>query len=170
MAGDSRKPALARDYAVRAHGDQTYGDLPYVVHLDAVVSVLRGWWGLGGADILAAAYLHDVLEDTSATYADLVGTFGSRVADIVWACTGEGETRDQRTAAIYAKVARDGSAAVVKLADRVANLEACTPRSAHADRYAREHKAFVAALKPHVPRTCWDRYVTAVSAVMGTTK
>lgn len=156
----------ARDYAIRAHGDQTYGDLPYVVHLDAVVSVLKGW-GFFNEDLLSGAYLHDVLEDTSVTYAGLCQAFSIRVADIVWVCTGEGEVRDQRMAAIYAKVARNGSAAVVKLADRVANLEACTIGSEHARRYAREHKAFAAALKPYVPRTCWDRYVTAISRVMG---
>lgn len=156
----------ARDYAILAHGGQTYGDLPYVVHLDAVVSVLKGW-GMYGAEIIAAAYLHDVLEDTDVTFEDLCEGFGEQVALIVHCCTGEGETRDERMASIYAKAARNGRAAAVKLADRVANLEACAPGSDHARRYAREHKAFAAALKPCVPRTCWDRYVTAVSRVMG---
>lgn len=155
-----------RDYAIRAHGDQTYGDLPYVVHLDAVASILMDW-GMDGAEIIAAAYLHDVLEDTDVTMTDLRKTFGDGVARIVWACTGDGETRDERMASIYAKVAQIGRGAVVKLADRVANLEACAPGYDHARRYAGEHKAFAAALKPCVPRTCWDRYVTAVSRAMG---
>lgn len=166
----ARRPAQTiaevREFAEFVHGDQTYGDQPYVVHLDAVAAVLSDW-GFGGFELQAAAYLHDVIEDADVDHGHLSALVTPGVADIVWACTGEGDPRDERMAAIYAKVARNGRAAVVKLADRVANLEASEPGSHHALRYAGEHAAFSAALKPVVPRACWDRYVTAVSRVLG---
>lgn len=165
-----RRPAQTvaevREFAEFVHGDQTYGDHPYVAHLDAVAAVLSEW-GFGGFELQASAYLHDVIEDADVDHGHLSALVTPGVADIVWACTGEGETRDERMAAIYAKVARNGRAAVVKLADRVANLEASEPGSHHALRYAREHASFSAALKPVVPRACWDRYVTAVSRLLG---
>lgn len=156
-------------WAANARGDQKYGDRPYVAHVTAVSAVLSDWGftGEGTYELHAGALLHDVIEDTSVSLEDVRLAFSDQVADIVWACTGQGDTRDARMADIYAKVAKNGRAALVKLADRIANLEACEPGSDHATRYAREHQAFSAALKPYVPSLCWDRYVTAVSRVMG---
>lgn len=65
-----------RDIAIRAHGTQMYGDEPYVVHLDAVNSVLLN--ALHGANLsdipkeLQVAYLHDVIEDTDWTQSTLL--------------------------------------------------------------------------------------------------
>lgn len=152
----------ARDFAIIAHGDQRYGDQPYVIHLDAVAAIVEAW-NFRGA-VLDAAYLHDVIEDTAITHADLASIFGQRVADMVWAVTAEDGTRDQRMASIYAKVAKDGSAAVVKVADRIANIEAAERGSDHASRYLREDLAFSVALKPRVPAFVWLRYVLALKA------
>lgn len=156
---------MARDFAIIAHGDQMYGETPYIHHLDAVAAVVK-LWGFQG-DILRAAYLHDVIEDTSVSGEQLAATFGRRVADIVWAVTGEGGTRDERMDSIYAKVSRHGAAAVVKLADRIANIEVAELGSDHAARYEREDAAFTAAIKSKVPATCWLRYVTALRAKAG---
>lgn len=150
----------ARSFAFVAHGDQQYGDRPYIHHLDAVADVVASW-GFRGA-MLDAAYLHDVIEDTSITRAEIASVFGQRVADMVWAVTAGDGVRDERMASIYAKVAKDGAAAIVKVADRIANLEAAEPGSQHAARYLREDDAFTAALRPCVPAFVWLRYVLAI--------
>lgn len=59
--------------------------VPYVAHLLAVSAIAIE----NGADeeVAIAALLHDTLEDTPATYEDLLDRFGQRVADIVRACS-----------------------------------------------------------------------------------
>jgi len=113
-----------RSFAVMAHEGQQYGGLPYEVHLDAVVGVLLRF-GVYGWDTLAAGYLHDVLEDTELTLKELVPTVGESVAVLVDACTdGEGENRKARKERPYRLIPKHPDARKVKLADRIANIEA----------------------------------------------
>jgi len=130
----------ARGAAIAMHGDQLYGDQPYRSHLYAVVQVLRDF-GYGDTYV-AAGWLHDVCEDTSVSRDDVKRDFGPLVANLVWACTGEGRTRSERNDAIYDKIAAHPSAAVVKVADRVANVEAAQVAPAHMTRYWLEARAF----------------------------
>src|ERR671919_219481 len=75
----------SRAFAVAMHGGQLrkYSDKPYVVHLDAVVSILRSF-GITGPAVLAAAYLHDTVEDTKATIQDIYDSFGEQIAELVY--------------------------------------------------------------------------------------
>jgi len=61
----------AREFAVKAHGDQMYGKFKYSYHLDQVKSELmkleHSGWDVH-EDAYVVAYLHDVLEDTDTTY------------------------------------------------------------------------------------------------------
>ena len=146
----------ARTFAVIAHGDQIYGeDQPYERHLEAVVAVIRGW--TDDAELISAAWLHDTLEDTSTAFAELSDKFSPRVADLVWAVTAEGDVRAEKMAAIYRKIEACPDAALVKLADRVANVEAAPTGSKHRLRYSGEREAFEAAIRPFVPAAAWDR-------------
>ncbi|WP_051178330.1 HD domain-containing protein [Nocardia concava] len=113
---------IARSYAEAAHGDQKYGGQPYVVHLTAVRAVLADF-GIEG-DFGVAAWLHDVLEDTDVTKTELEAAFGETVTELVWAVTGIGENRQERNGEIYRKIGLYPSAVIVKLADRIANVEA----------------------------------------------
>ena len=61
----------ANTFAIRAHGNQQYGDKPYVVHLDAVAELLTKY----GETAQIIAYLHDVIEDTEITYTDVKNEF-----------------------------------------------------------------------------------------------
>jgi len=134
----------AERFAVHAHGDQRYGDRPYRDHLAEVVAVLRRF-GVDDPELLAAGWLHDVLEDTAATRAQLQERFGRRVTEAVWALTdGPGDDRAARKRVSYARIARSADAAVVKLADRIANCEA--PKGM-LDVYRAEHPAFLAAVR-----------------------
>ena len=70
-------------FAVRSHaGTQRRGkDFPYIVHpLEAmtIVSTMTS-----DQELLAAAVLHDTVEDTDVTIEEIRAVFGSRVADLV---------------------------------------------------------------------------------------
>jgi (p)ppGpp synthase/HD superfamily hydrolase len=146
----------ARTFAVIAHGDQIYGEgQPYERHLAAVVEVIRGW--TDDAALISAAWLHDTLEDTQTSFDDLANQFSVRVARLVWAVTAEGDVRAEKMAAIYRKIADCPDAALVKLADRVANVEAAPAGSNHSRRYIGERQAFESAVRSFVPADAWDR-------------
>ena len=53
----------AKAFAIKAHGEQRYGDLLYAAHLAAVEEVLLRF-GFRDEALLNAAWLHDVVEDT----------------------------------------------------------------------------------------------------------
>lgn len=74
-------------FAITAHGTQTRkgGDVPYVSHVLAVAALVLE--AGGDEDMAIAGLLHDTLEDTRATSADLAAVFGPRVAAIVEGCT-----------------------------------------------------------------------------------
>jgi guanosine-3',5'-bis(diphosphate) 3'-pyrophosphohydrolase len=66
-----------------------YDRLPYVNHLLKVTEALFRIGGVREADILVAAVLHDILEDTSLSHSDLAGRFGKKAADIVQELTDD---------------------------------------------------------------------------------
>lgn len=112
----------ARQFAVKAHGDQKYSDRPYVVHLDEVYYVAKKFDA--PSDILIAAFLHDILEDTSVTKEELEKEFGTEISDLVYAVTDEpGKNREERKIKTYEKVIKFGANAIMlKLIDRIANV------------------------------------------------
>lgn len=76
-------------YAARKHKGQTRldGNTPYISHTTSVAFVLRHIFEVDDESILAAAHLHDVLEDTRTKYDELVEMFGDQIADYVVALT-----------------------------------------------------------------------------------
>ena len=85
---------------------------PYILHPQAVANMVQTWGY--GPEYRAAAYLHDVLEDTNVTEAELRALFPEVVADAVVALTHrKGETRK----AYYERVKRNEIALIVKRAD-----------------------------------------------------
>lgn len=98
----------ARAYAADKHADKKrkYTDQPYFNHLQAVVSTLQGA-GVMEPPILAAAYLHDTVEDTDATIQDIIVEFGADVAELVyWLTDAEEGNRESRTLMSSWRVAR----------------------------------------------------------------
>jgi (p)ppGpp synthase/HD superfamily hydrolase len=63
----------ARTYAADKHADKKrkYTDQPYFNHLEAVASTLQSA-GVMEPTVLAAAYLHDTVEDTDAAMQDVI--------------------------------------------------------------------------------------------------
>ncbi len=135
--------ADARRFALAAHGDQRYGAHPYVHHLDAVVAVLARF-GITHPELVAAAWLHDVVEDTQVTRDDIAERFGDRVAGIVWALTdADAPDRASRKRVTYERIAVTPDAATVKVADRIAN---CEEPGRQIEMYRAEQPAFRAAM------------------------
>jgi (p)ppGpp synthase/HD superfamily hydrolase len=117
----------ARAWAIEKHGTQTYGKgesaRPYAYHLGTVAEIAAPY----GETAQVVAWLHDVIEDTSTSEADVRAEFGDRIARLVKFLTDEpGEDRPARKVKTNAKLAAvtgdDTLALVVKAADRLANL------------------------------------------------
>jgi (p)ppGpp synthase/HD superfamily hydrolase len=80
----------ARKFALKHHGEQKYGEHPYIVHLDAVANLVQQY----GEAAVVIAYLHDVVEDTNVSIREIEKEFGALVADCVAVLTDEpGEDR-----------------------------------------------------------------------------
>jgi len=138
-------------YAIVAHGDQKYGDLPYAYHLARVVATLERWIPQSYAELRDAAWLHDVIEDTHVDKDAVEEKFGRLVAEYVWACTGVGENRKERNKSIYEKLQKCPDAVVIKLADRIVNLEeGISERNINKlSMYVKEDCEFYAAIVEH---------------------
>ena len=77
----------ARLVAEKHHRFQEYGDgLPYIYHLDMVAEEVERLLP-DDHEMKAAAYLHDILEDTSLSYNDIKTMFNDFIADIVYNVT-----------------------------------------------------------------------------------
>jgi len=74
----------AMQFAIAAHGSQVrkYTREPYWMHAAEVVGILSTAAGVT-PEMLAAAWLHDVIEDTDSTIEQLTREFGDEVARLV---------------------------------------------------------------------------------------
>ena len=152
-----------RQFAIDAHGAQMYGDKPYAVHLMSVAEVLLDF-GYNEDKWQAAAWLHDVLEDTLAEGTDIQNQWGVEVYDLVYAVTGEGANRREKQASIIQKLHANKDACILKLADRIANLEAAIVEhnsSGKMAMYYKELPAFEKVVRKHTPPAMWDRLCDA---------
>ena len=121
----------AAEAARRWHGDQRRPTgAPYVEHLLEALEVLVRGPGVTDPAVLSAALLHDVVEDTEATLADVEDEFGAWVAELVdWVTkppvTGAGRTAKRAAKTAYLRRLRDAprEAVLVKLADRTSNVQ-----------------------------------------------
>lgn len=137
-------------YAVKAHGDQKYGDQPYVTHLAHVVKVLKDSKFGEEKTLLWSAWLHDVVEDTDVGIEEISSRFGDEVADCVFRVSDEkGKNREERKLKTYKKIRGHRNATIVKLCDRIANVEASLPPKGRAHKlqmYQEEYPKFRSAL------------------------
>jgi (p)ppGpp synthase/HD superfamily hydrolase len=127
------KNLSAARIAEQAHMNQKYGSMPYRVHLEDVQKVLKRFgftvtednFNPQVASLLVAAWLHDVLEDTVLNPEHLQYHVGPEVTDLVQRVTDEpGKNRREKKLATYPKIKGHYFATVLKLADRIANVEA----------------------------------------------
>lgn len=114
----------ARLFAVKHHAGQTYcKGYPYIVHLEDVIRVLEHF-GYTEDKYIASGYMHDCIEDTEASFNDIRKIFGTEIAEIVYAVTDElGRNRQEKHEKTYPKIITNPDALIIKLGDRIANLE-----------------------------------------------
>ena len=121
--------AAAFDFAFQLHQGQfrASGD-PYIVHPVAVADLLRD---IGAsAPVIAAGFLHDVVEDTDLTPAQLESHFGAEVRELVEGVTKLGglhftnrtEAQAENLRKMFLAMASDIRVVLVKLADRLHNM------------------------------------------------
>ncbi|MER7752265.1 HD domain-containing protein [Kitasatospora sp. NPDC097643] len=119
----------AVEFAVRWHGEQRRpAGEPYLEHLLEAVLVLVEGVGVTDVDVLRAAVLHDVVEDTGCSLSEVGGRFGPAVAELVdWVTKAEpveGQSREQVRAAYLERLRQaPEDALLVKLADRLSNVQ-----------------------------------------------
>ncbi len=117
----------AAAFAAHKHRDQRRKDVkatPYINHPLALARALSEEGGVQDPEILAAALLHDTIEDTETSYDELRGQFGARIADIVAEVTDTKFLGKQSRKRLQLSKAGRASAAAqqVKIADKLCNL------------------------------------------------
>lgn len=130
----------AWNYAAQMHGEQKVPgtEWPYIVHVGAVAmevmtAIAQGSQAADPDLAVQCALLHDVIEDTPASYVDVAERFGVAVADGVLALTKDVSlpSKAEQMADSLARIRHQPQEVwMVKLADRITNLQ---PPPAHWD-------------------------------------
>ena len=128
---DKKLIRLAFDTAVDAHKEQRRkSGEAYIFHPIAVAKIVASEIGLDATSI-AAALLHDVVEDTSYTLEDIDEMFGSTVAKIVNGLTKISSLKKDKDVSLQAENFRkmlltlndDVRVIIIKIADRLHNMQ-----------------------------------------------
>ena len=117
----------ALEYAADRHRDQRRKDMgqtPYVNHLIAVADLLANVGGVSDPEVLAAAVLHDVVEDAGVTNAEVAERFGADVAGLVAEVTDDKslDKVDRKRLQVEHAPHLTVRAKLIKLADKIANV------------------------------------------------
>lgn len=116
-------------YAERMHeGQKRDSGEPYIIHPTAVAEILLDL-GLDCSTI-AAALLHDCIEDTAATESEIRGLFGDKIAELVLGVTkldkitfkSKEEEQAENFRRMFFAMAKDIRVILIKLADRLHNM------------------------------------------------
>jgi guanosine-3',5'-bis(diphosphate) 3'-pyrophosphohydrolase len=151
--------ARAVSFATAHHGDQRRKTgAPYLEHLLEALQILVEGAGVTGRDVLVAAVLHDVVEDTPCTPADLRAAFGPRAAELVGWVTIPDPGPGEDAAAVKERCLRrlrdaPHDAILVKLADRASNVQ--TLRNLPPDQQRAYYAQTVRHIVPLAARESW---------------
>ncbi|EAR12876.1 GTP pyrophosphokinase [Polaribacter irgensii 23-P] len=136
---DKKLIRKAFEIAVDAHSEQRRktGE-PYIFHPIAVAKIVAMEIGLGATSI-AAALLHDVVEDTAYTTDDMEQLFGETIARIVTGLTKISRLNKEQDASIQAENFRkmlltlndDVRVILIKIADRLHNMQTMDAMPTH---------------------------------------
>ena len=127
---DLRTLLQAADFAAQKHVAQRRknGDIPYVNHPLAVARRLAELGGVEDTVTLAAALLHDTVEDTDTTRDEIESIFGPEIADVVAEVSDDKSLQkaDRKREQIRHAQTISSRARMVKLADKLDNLTGLT--------------------------------------------
>jgi (p)ppGpp synthase/HD superfamily hydrolase len=117
------------DFAARRHSGMQRkgrGNEPYVNHLAEVANLLSIATDGTDAELVAAGWLHDTIEDTATTHQELAKTFGDRVAALVVEVTDDMNLpkNQRRQKQIVEAPKKPPGARLIKIADKISNIRA----------------------------------------------
>ena len=145
----------AKEFATQAHQRighrRKYTKQPYEVHLKAVANIVASV--TEDEAMIAAAWLHDTVEDTSATHHDIEEAFGNDIAGLVHALTDISRPSDGNRAVRKAidrqhLATASDRAKTIKLADLIDNTrDICKHDARFAQVYLLEANALIEVLK-----------------------
>lgn len=117
----------AAQFAAHKHKDQRRKDAhasPYINHPIELANVLRQEGQVDDPQVIAAALLHDTIEDTQTSYSELRGQFGVEIAEMVAEVTDTKwlEKKSRKRLQISKAAQASYGARLVKLADKICNV------------------------------------------------
>jgi (p)ppGpp synthase/HD superfamily hydrolase len=150
----------ATAFAMRKHAGQSrkYSDEPYMVHLLAVAELVSS---IGASDkVVAAAILHDTLEDTATTVEELEREFGPEIASLVIEVTdvyvsgaGHGNRAERKAKERERLASVSANAQTIKVADLIDNTGSIVERDPDfAKLYLTEKAALLGVLTKADPK------------------
>lgn len=148
----------ARSLSRSLHGEEYFAE-----HLEKVASLIMLTDSYRMRDdkdeILAAAYLHDVLEDTDYPVADFIAKFGEKIYIWVQAISDRKDLPNRKTKKleVYNRTRKHSVSICLKVADRLANIQRCVKngRDDKFQMYLKEHYTFCAALFDYRNKSMW---------------
>jgi guanosine-3',5'-bis(diphosphate) 3'-pyrophosphohydrolase len=119
----------AAELAARRHNGMARkgrGNEPYINHLAEVANLLATATSGSDAELVAAGWLHDTIEDTETTREELARNFSERVASLVVECTDDMNLpkAERRRLQIAHAPHKSSGAKLIKIADKISNIGA----------------------------------------------
>ncbi len=117
-------------------------------HFLRVLAVLQNEFHVDDEEILTAAVLHDILEDTDTTYEELEKTFSKPVADLVEEVSHPKNYNKEQKLEFYKKLRTiSPKAKILKLADFVDNLRVIEMERRKADPKSVYHNFYILLIR-----------------------
>ena len=129
MLSPLRLVSEAVELAARRHNGMARkgrGKEPYVNHLAEVANLLATATSGVDAELVAAGWLHDTIEDTETTRDELAQKFSERVASLVQECTDDMNLpkAERRRLQVVNAPHKSPGAKLIKIADKISNIGA----------------------------------------------
>jgi guanosine-3',5'-bis(diphosphate) 3'-pyrophosphohydrolase len=127
MLSGLRLVSEAAELAARRHSGQQrkgYDAEPYINHLAEVANLLCAATAGEDAELVAAGWLHDTIEDTDTSRDELAQRFGSRVAGLVEEVTDDMTLpkSERRRLQVVEAPNKSAGAKQIKIADKISNI------------------------------------------------
>jgi (p)ppGpp synthase/HD superfamily hydrolase len=142
----------ARVFATAAHAAvgqlRKYTNEPYIVHPKQVAQFVETAGGT--PEMIAAAWLHDVVEDCGVSVRDLIHLFGTKVSNLVWELTNPNDLdKSKKAQYLLDKMnTMSSDALIIKLCDRLNNVsDFKTAPQGFVKKYAPETKFIIDGLE-----------------------
>jgi guanosine-3',5'-bis(diphosphate) 3'-pyrophosphohydrolase len=147
------------------------GGQPYVNHLIEAAALLATVGGVTDVEVLMAAVLHDVLEDTPTTRDEVLALFGDRVLQLVDSVTDDKQlSRAERRQQVLDHLPEASEATkVIKMADLCSNVmtlpsDWAPERAREYLRWAHDAAALCAGINPPLDQLFRERWAITSQA------